>query len=112
MDRIDKEGGAPDESPETDSPEIPDHPVGYRKPPVKNRFKLKQTGKRPGRPLGSKNRKTIVRKIANEMHEVTEDGQRHTSSHMSPVWCRDTRCRSRRSSRCSPRSRRHSGRRR
>ncbi len=76
MDRNDKDEGAPDESPETDSPEIPDYTVGYCKPPVKNRFKLKQTGNGRGRPLGSKNRKTIVREIANEMHAVTEDGQR------------------------------------
>ncbi len=76
MDRIDKEEDAPDESPETDSPETPDYTVGYGKPPVKNRFKLKQTGNGRGRPRGSKNRKTIVREIANEMHAITEDGQR------------------------------------
>ena len=76
MDRSEKENDAPDESPETDSPEIPDHPVGYCKPPVKNRFKPRQTGNGRGRPRGSKNRKTIVREIANEMHTVTEDGHR------------------------------------
>ncbi len=76
MDRIDKEEGAPDESPETDSPEIPDHTVGYGNPPLKGRFKEGQSGNRRGRPRGSKNRKTIVREIANEMHAITEDGQR------------------------------------
>ncbi len=75
MDRIDKEEGAPDESPETDSPEIPDYTVGYGKPPLIRRFKPDQSGNRRGRPRGSKNRKTIVREIANEMHTVTEDGQ-------------------------------------
>ncbi len=80
MDLIDKEGGAPDAPSETDSPEIPDHPVGYGHPPIKNRFKPKQTGNGRDRPLGSKNRKTIVREIANEMHTVTEDSQRRRRS--------------------------------
>ncbi len=80
MDRIDKEEDAPDESPETDSPEIPDHTVGYGNPPLKGRFKEGQSGNRRGRPRGLKNRKTIVREIANEMHTVTEDGQRRRRS--------------------------------
>ncbi len=80
MDRNDKEEGAPDESPETDSPEIPDYTVGYGNPPLKGRFKAGQSGNRRGRPRGSKNRKTIVREIANEAHAVTEDGQRRQRS--------------------------------
>ncbi len=80
MDRIDKEEDAPDESPETDSPEIPDYTVGYGNPPLKGRFKEGQSGNRRGRPRGSKNRKTIVREIANEAHAVTEDGQRRQRS--------------------------------
>ncbi len=76
MDLIDKEGNAPDAPSETDSPEIPDYTVGYRKPPLIRRFKVGQSGNRRGRPRGLKNRKTIVREIAYEMHAVTEDGQR------------------------------------
>ncbi len=80
MDRIDKEEGAPGAPSETDSPEIPDHPVGYGNPPLKSRFKEGQSGNRRGRPRGSKNRKTILREIANEAHAVTEDGQRRQRS--------------------------------
>ena len=54
--------------------------MGYGHPPIKNRFKPKQTGNGRDRPLGSKNRKTIVREIANEMHTVTEDSQRRRRS--------------------------------
>ncbi len=75
MDLIDKEGNAPDAPSETDSPEIPNYQVGYGKPPLIRRFKLGHSGNRRGRPRGSKNRKTIVREIANEMHAVTEDGR-------------------------------------
>lgn len=82
MDHIDKEGGAPDAASETDSPEFSDDTVGYGKPPMKRRFKPDQSGNRWGRPAGSKNRKTIVRMIANETHTVTEDGrQRRRSTH-------------------------------
>ena len=80
MDLIDKEGNAPDAPSETDSPEIPNYQVGYGKPPLIRRFKLGHSGNRRGRPRGSKNRKTIVREIANEMHAVTEDGQRRRRS--------------------------------
>ena len=80
MDRIEKEGNAPNLPSETNSPEIPDYTVGYGKPPLKRRFKLGQTGNRRGRPPGSKNRKTIVREIANEMHAVTENGRQRRRS--------------------------------
>ncbi len=80
MDRIDKEGDAPSTPSETDSPEIPDYAVGYGNPPLERRFKVGQSGNRRGRPRGSKNRKTIVREIANEMHTVTEDGRRRQRS--------------------------------
>ena len=80
MDLIDKEGNAPDAPSETDSPEIPDYTVGYGKPPLIRRFKVGQSGNRRGRPRGLKNRKTIVREIANEMHAVTEDGRRRRLS--------------------------------
>ncbi len=80
MDHIDKEGNAPDAFSETESAEIPDDTVGYCKPPLIRRFKSGESGNRRGRPRGSKNRKTIVREIANEMHTVIEDGQRRRRS--------------------------------
>ena len=80
MDLIDKEGGVPDAASEMDSPEITNYAVGYGKPPLTRRFKSGRSGNRRGRPRGSKNCKTIVREIANEMHTVTEDGQRRRRS--------------------------------
>ncbi len=80
MGHIDKEGGAPGAPLETDSHGLTDYTVGYGKPPLIRRFKSGQSGNRRGRPRGSKNRKTIVTKIANEMHAVTEDGRRRRRS--------------------------------
>ncbi len=80
MDHIDKDGNAPDAAPETDPHRLTDYTVGYGKPPMKRRFKSAQSGNRRGRPRGSKNRKTIVRAIMNEMHAVTEDGRRRRRS--------------------------------
>ena len=80
MNHIDKDGNAPDVAPETDPHGLTDYAVGYGKPPMKRRFKSAQSGNRRGRPRGSKNRKTIVREIMNEMHTVTEDGRRRRRS--------------------------------
>ncbi len=80
MDLIDKAGCMPDAASETDSPEITDYAVGYGKPPLIRRFKSDQSGNRRGRPRGSKNRKTIVREIAQETHPFTEDGNRQRRS--------------------------------
>jgi hypothetical protein len=80
MDFIDKEGGAPRASAETDRPELTPNTVGYGNPPMTRRFKPGQSGNPRGRPCGSKNRKTIVKQIANEMHAVTEDGRRRRRS--------------------------------
>ncbi len=52
--------------------------VGYGKPPMQRRFK--KSGNSKGRPEGSKNRKTIVKEVANEMHGVTENGKRRRLS--------------------------------
>ncbi len=52
--------------------------VGYRKPPMRRRFK--KSGNLGGRPEGSKNRKTIVKEVANEMHSVTVAGKRRRLS--------------------------------
>jgi len=52
--------------------------IGYSNPPLQRRFK--KSGNSKGRPRGSKNRKTIVKTIANEMHNVTESGKRRRLS--------------------------------
>ena len=80
MNPIDNDGNAPDAAPETDPHGFTDSTVGYGKPPMKRRFKSGESGNRRGRPRGSKNRKTIVREIMNEMHAVTEDGRRRRRS--------------------------------
>ena len=65
---------------ENDGPEQPPahEAVGYCKPPMKRRFK--KSGNSKGRPEGTKNRKTIVKAVANEMHSVTENGKRRKLS--------------------------------
>ncbi len=80
MDHIDEDGNAPGSAPETDPHGLSDYAVGYGKPPMIRRFKSGQSGNRRGRPGGSKNRKTIVREIMNEMHTVTEDGRQRQRS--------------------------------
>ncbi len=52
--------------------------VGYGSPPRQRRFK--ESGNLKGRPQGTKNRKTIVKAVANEMHSVTENGKRRRLS--------------------------------
>ncbi|MEM9999798.1 MAG: DUF5681 domain-containing protein [Pseudomonadota bacterium] len=39
-----------------------------------NQFKKGKSGNPAGRPKGSRNMKTIVQEIANELHEITENG--------------------------------------
>ncbi len=70
---------------ENDGPEQPPahEEVGYRKPPMRRRFKL--SGNPKGRPRGAKNRKTIVKMVANEMHNVTEIGERRRRSTLELV---------------------------
>jgi hypothetical protein len=52
------------------------HKVGFGKPPTATRFKPGETRNPKGRPRGSKNVTTILRKEANEKIEVMEDGKR------------------------------------
>ncbi len=80
MDNNDKAVNAWDTSSETDSTEVPEYTVGHGNPPLERRFKSGESGNRKGRPRGSKNRKTIIREIANEMHTVVKDGQRRRRS--------------------------------
>ena len=59
--------------------------AGYRNPPLETRFAPGQSGNRRGRPRGAKGHKQIVRKIANEMHSVVEDGKRRSRSTLELV---------------------------
>ena len=65
---------------ENDGSEQPpdDEEFGYGKPPTRRQFK--ECGNSKGRPKGSKNRKTIVKAVANEMYSVTENGKRRRLS--------------------------------
>ncbi len=60
--------------------------VGYGIPPMSRRFKA--SGNPKGRPRGSKNRKTIVKTVANEMHSVPENGKRRRLSTLDLVLLR------------------------
>jgi hypothetical protein len=80
MEHSDKEGNDPNAAPQADSHELTDYTVGYGKPPMQRRFKSGQSGNQRGRPHGSKNRKTILNEIANEMHTVTVNGKRRRRS--------------------------------
>lgn len=55
-------------------------------PPMVRRFKA--SGNPRGRPRGSKNRKTIVREIANELHVVSENGKEHRRTTLELVLMR------------------------
>ena len=63
-----------------------DEEIGYGKPPKRLRFKV--SGNPKGRPKGAKNRKTIVRTVANEMHAVRENGKRRRRSTLELVLLR------------------------
>ena len=60
--------------------------VGYGKPPTRRRFK--KSGNSKGRPKGSKNRNTIVKAVANEMHSVLENGKHRRLSTLALVLLR------------------------
>ena len=60
--------------------------VGYGKPPTRRRFK--KSGNSKGRPKGAKNRKTIVKAVANEMHTLIEDGKHRRRSTLALVLLR------------------------
>ena len=60
--------------------------VGYGKPPTRRRFK--KSGNSKGRPKGSKNRKTIVKAVANETHTVAENGKRRRRTTLDLVLLR------------------------
>ena len=53
-----------------------DYEVGYKKPPVKSRFKPGNSGNPKGRPKGSKNLSTILRQRLNKKVQIAENGRR------------------------------------
>ena len=57
--------------------------VGYGRPPIQRRFK--ESGNLQGRPNGAKNRETIVKTVANEVHTIIEDGKRTRRSTLELV---------------------------
>lgn len=59
--------------------------AGYGNPPLETRIPPGRSGNPRGRPRGAKGHKQIVRKIANEMHSVVEDGKRRERSALELV---------------------------
>ena len=53
-----------------------DYEVGYGKPPHHTRFKTGRSGNPRGRPCGSKNLKTLVNEVLNELVTITENSRR------------------------------------
>jgi hypothetical protein len=60
---------------QTEPPAKKDSGGGYRKPPMGSRFKKGQCGNPKGRPKGSKDHETILRKVLEERVEVRERGR-------------------------------------
>lgn len=58
-------GGTPEDTDE----------IGHCRAPKHSRWKKGQSGNRRGRPPGFRNRKSIVQAIAQEIHEVKENGK-------------------------------------
>lgn len=85
MDNDYNDTGTSEPGPDGHFPESPNKPVGYGNPPMQRRFKSGESGNKKGRPPGSKNRKTIVREVAAEMHTVVEDGNRRRRSTLELV---------------------------
>ena len=61
-----------------DEKDGPDPKVGYRRPPVRTRFKTGQSGNPKGRPKGAKNFQTVLAAELNGAVQVTENGKRKT----------------------------------
>jgi hypothetical protein len=49
--------------------------IGYRKPPIQNRFQQGQSGNPKGRPRGSRNLSTIMERALNEKVTIKENGR-------------------------------------
>jgi hypothetical protein len=61
-----------------DEKDGPEPKVGYRRPPVRTRFKSGQSGNPKGRPKGAKNFQTVIATELNGAVQVTENGKRKT----------------------------------
>lgn len=61
-------------------PNSDEYEVGYKKPPVANRFQPGCSGNKKGRPRGARNFDTIITKELNARVEITENGQRRSIS--------------------------------
>src|SRR5216684_5885090 len=53
-----------------------DYDVGYKKPPAHTRFQKGKSGNPRGRPKGSSNHLTVLRRVLDQKVTVTEDGKR------------------------------------
>jgi hypothetical protein len=59
-------------------PDANDYQTGYGKPPVNRRFKKGQSGNPSGRPKGSKNAASVIKRALNERVTINEGGRRKT----------------------------------
>ena len=76
------EGGAP--AP-TGPAASADYEVGFRKPPVRTRFRAGTSGNPRGRPKKSKNMKTIARETLNGTVVLNEGGHRRRISYLEAI---------------------------
>ena len=61
-----------DETPPHDNPAT--YRIGYANPPIEHQFKPGQSGNPKGRSKGARDRRTVAREVANELHDVKIDG--------------------------------------
>ena len=59
--------------------------IGYRKPPVANRFKKGSSGNPKGRPKGSKNFATLLEKELKQTVVVNENGKRRKVTRLQAI---------------------------
>jgi hypothetical protein len=60
--------------------------VGYGKPPHDTRFRKGQSGNPKGRPKGSSNLASLLRRVMHEKIVITENGQRRTITKLEAVF--------------------------
>lgn len=73
-------------SDDEDGEEQMPYDVGYGLPPVEHRWVKGRPSPNPrGRPLGAQNRRSITRKVAEEMRSYTEGGRRKRSTNFELV---------------------------
>ena len=72
----DKTPGTTSERPSPPGDTAGNYEVGYKKPPRHTQFRPDQSGNARGRPKGSKNLKTEIAQVMNEMVTIREGGKR------------------------------------